>query len=88
MIAKFYYWWAVFRYTFMILAVIFLIVCAIKGHTFSLEFEYIGPGSEFSRLEREYEAKENERARERCDEGRGSEKDYERGCTWDRDHAS
>ncbi len=89
-ISNFYFYWSCFRWGFVALGTLILIVLAITGNTWSLEFEYIGPGGEFDRLEREFEDKQNERARDRCrcEDACPSPRELERAAQWERDHGA
>ena len=49
-------------------------------------FEYSGPGSIQHETEQRDEDRRNEEAHDRCDEGRGSERDEERARDYERDH--
>ncbi len=70
------------------LAVCVMTLLAITGHTWTLEIEYTGPGSEAARLEQEYHRHENERSKERCEQGCATGADWDRAIEWDRDNGA
>lgn len=85
----FYEIWKLLRVAALIAAGLLLLFACIFGHTFHLDIEYIGPGSEAERLDREYNDKQNERAHERVvNEGSTNERDVERARDFERDHGA
>lgn len=83
-ISNFYFYWAFFRWGFVGLAIVVMIILAITGNTWTLELEYIGPGSEYSRLEAEHHKHENERSKERCEQGCAEGNDWDASIDWDK----
>jgi hypothetical protein len=93
MLSKFYLFWHIARWIAILVAIGLICtywVVELSAH--SLEFEYVGPGSEVQRLDHEARDKENERARDRDRNDKPDRSERERECDreraneWDREH--
>jgi flagellar biosynthesis/type III secretory pathway M-ring protein FliF/YscJ len=91
-INEFHVCWHWARLIVVAFGAILMLFTVIKAHSYTLEMEYRGPGSENERLSRDTRDRENSEAHDRVREnernGReSSQRDKERSYEHERDHA-
>jgi hypothetical protein len=74
-IYEFHQTWNWLRVVAVVLAVILTIGLAIKAHSFNMEMDYRGPGSEIEAFERQANDRESEKANERVNENDRNNRD-------------
>lgn len=82
----FYTLWTYLRWLAIGLSITIFIALSIYCHSWSLEIEYVGPGSDADRLDREVRDHENRESFDRAREGRGDTRDIERANEYSNDH--
>lgn len=85
MMDGFYTLWTYLRWIAVGLSIALFIALTVYCHAWSLEFEYVGPGSECDRLDRDSRDHENRDSFDRVQEGKGDSRDVERAGEYTKD---
>jgi len=89
MLTKFYECWKYARFATLIIAGLIALCLMIKSHSYSLEIEYTGPGSEAESLDRNVQDQKNSEAFDRYhQEGSTDPNDAKGAADYARDHGA
>ena len=83
---RFYTLWTYMRWISVFIFIALFIAFSIYGHSWSLELEYVGPGSDADRLGRDVRDRDNRDSFDRVQQDTADTRDVERAVEYSRDH--